>query len=96
MIRLRSTRSASAPAIGPSRTAGATRAAITPATAYAPADPPSRSARMAAALNPIQSPRDEIVCAASNLLNDGWVSRSLKVAGLVPLSCATSSAMLDN
>ena len=58
MIRLRSSRSTSVPAIGPNSTAGSVRASIRPATEKAalPA-PPARSATsVATARNPTQSP----------------------------------------
>ncbi len=94
MIRLRSTRSTSAPAIGPNSTAGSMRAVITapianPAVAT---DPESRVTRVVTATNPTQSPSDEIVIAASRRENAGWVSRSFRVAARVPRSAATSSA----
>src|SRR5262245_580375 len=93
---LRLNRSTKAPAIGPNSRAGNMRAAMTPATAYAPpASPPLLATRAATATNPTQSPNELTVCAISSLLNAGWVMRSLKVAGRVPRSRATSSAKLD-
>src|SRR5262245_27311549 len=68
------------------------RATMTPATAYAPASPPLIVTSAVTATNPTQSPNELIVCAARSLEKDGWVMRSLKVAGRVPRSAATSSA----
>ena len=48
----------------------------------------------ATATNPIQSPIDDTSIARHRRENDGWVRRSLKLAGLVPLSAAISSATL--
>ena len=95
MIRLRSTRSTSAPATGPNRMDGSILATITPATAYAPPLPPSLATSETTATNPTQSPIEETVCAASRRGNGGRVRRSLKLADRVPRSCATSSARLD-
>src|ERR687898_669995 len=92
---LRLTRSTIAPAIGPNTIAGSVRATITPAIAYAPASPPLLTTSAVTATNPTQSPNELTVCAASSLEKAGWVMRSLKVAGRVPRSAATSSAKVD-
>jgi hypothetical protein len=47
------------------------------------------------ATKPTQSPKELAVCAISSLEKAGWVMRSLKVAGRVPRSAATSSANVD-
>ena len=92
----RSKRSTNAPAIGPNSSAGSIRAAITPAIANAPAaSPPLAATSAVTATNPTQSPNELTVCAISSLENAGAVTRSLKVAGRVPRSAATSSAKLD-
>ena len=80
MICLRSTRSTSAPAIGPNRTAGSMRAIITPLTANPAlaADPTAWSPATVTATNPTQSPSDETLIAASSRENAGWVSRSFE------------------
>jgi hypothetical protein len=97
MIRFRSTRSTSAPASGPSRTAGSVRAIIRPATANpAVAVPAARSVTSeVTARNPTQSPSEDTDIAARSRANGGWVIRSRRVAERVPRSAATSSATLD-
>src|SRR4029450_6305312 len=92
---LRLTRSTIAPAIGPNRIAGSVRASMTPAIAYAPASPPLLGPSAVTATTPPQPPNELTVCAASSLEKAGWVIRSLKVAGRVPRSAATSSAKDD-
>ena len=97
MIRLRSKRSTSTPAIGPNRSAGSMRAAMTPADGEplgGPADQGRHEGRAPPRTPP--SPRaTRPSCAASSRENAGWVRRSLSVADRVPRSAATSSANDD-
>ena len=95
MIRLRSSRSMSVPAIGPNRNAGSVRAIITPEIASEALPPPSPWTIAVTATKPTQSPNDDTDIAASSRANGPWVSRSPKVAGRVPRSAATSSVIED-
>src|SRR6266542_4088540 len=92
----RSNLSARTPAKDPKITDGESLASMTPATARAPSRlPPSRATSAATATNPTQSPREETSMARHRREKEGWVRRSLSVAGLVPLSAAISSATED-
>src|SRR6266566_6256063 len=95
MIRLRSSRSTSVPAIGPNRNAGSVLAIITPDTASAAVPPPRRATMAVTATNPTQSPKDDTDIAARSRANARCVSRSLKVADRAPRRTSTSSAMVD-
>ena len=95
MIFLRSNRSTNAPANGPNRIAGSILAVMTPPIARPLVLMPDKLwTSDVTATNPTQSPRDDTVIAASRRENPWFVSRSLRVADLVPRSAATSSAML--
>src|SRR6266571_4732011 len=81
------------PANAPNRTEGMSRESITPATARPPRRfPPIPATSDATATNPIQSPSEDTSIARHRREKDGWVRRSLNVAGLVPRSAAISSA----
>ena len=92
---LRSSRSTSAPAIGPNRNAGSVRAIITPDTARLALPPPSRATIVVTATNPTQSPRDDTVMAANRRANGRCRRRSFSVADRVPRRAATSSVIVD-
>src|SRR5688572_22011575 len=80
--------------MGPNRIDGSSRASITPATAVPPtrAPPASLATSEATATKHTQSPRDDSNIACHRREKEGWVSRSLRVAGLVPRRRDISSA----
>ncbi len=94
MSRLRSKRSTNTPANGPNRIEGSSRASMTPVMAYPARAPPILVTRAVTATKPTQSPSDDTSIARHRREKDLILRTLPKVAGRVPRSAATSSAML--